>query len=376
MIALEPAVPADALAAIRAPFQALGAQTIDTPVLQPLALLLDLAGEAMRARLFVVQADGIAEACLRPDFTISVASAHLAGGRPNGRYLYEGKVFQVAPPGSGRAEEFVQIGLESLGEAGPRWADAEALVLAWQAAQGGGRRDLSARMGDVGLFARFIDALDLAPTIAARLKRASLRTGRLAEALRRAQVGDPAPRDGDRVAHMLAGMPEADAAAALEEIWVLAGIEPVGGRSAAEIVHRLAERARDRAASRLTAAEAALINRFLSVDGPPEAALAAAADLAREAGADLDGAWEEWARRLSRLAEAGLQGSALRFSTGFGRAFGYYDGFLFEVSSQALGANLAVAGGGRYDGLLRRLGGGGSAVGCMVRPARAWSGAR
>ncbi|MEI9891621.1 MAG: hypothetical protein WDN45_15070 [Caulobacteraceae bacterium] len=50
-------------------------------MMQPLALLLDMAGEAMRARLFVVQADGIDEACLRPDFTIPVASAHIASGQ-------------------------------------------------------------------------------------------------------------------------------------------------------------------------------------------------------------------------------------------------------------------------------------------------------
>ena len=64
--------------------------------------------------------------------------------------------------------------------------------------------------------------------------------------------------------------------------------------------------------------------------------------------------------------------------TGFGRAFGYYDGFLFEVRSQALDPDSPVAGGGRYDTLLGRLGAEspstGTAVGCMVRPARAWAG--
>ena len=58
---LERSIPAEALDAIRAPFLEQGAQAIDTPVLQPLNLLLDLAGEAMRPRLFVVQADGIDE---------------------------------------------------------------------------------------------------------------------------------------------------------------------------------------------------------------------------------------------------------------------------------------------------------------------------
>jgi ATP phosphoribosyltransferase regulatory subunit len=329
----------------------------------------------MRARLFVVQADGIDEACLRPDFTIPVASAHLASGKRGGRYLYEGKAFQVAPAGSDAAEEFLQVGLESLGGPGPRSADAEALALAWGAALAGGRKDLKVRMGDIGLFAGFVDGLALDPVTAARLKRAFLRPGKMAAELARAQSGEEAPRDGDRVAELLAGLPEAQAAAALEELWTLAGIEPVGGRSAAEIVHRLAERAKSRAAPRLSAAQAGLITRFLAIEGRPDAALKQAAGLAREAGARLDGLLTDWAERLEVLAGAGVPGPALTLATGFGRPFGYYDGFLFEVWSEALGPDEPVAAGGRYDSLLTRMGGNGvSAVGAMVRPARAWSG--
>jgi ATP phosphoribosyltransferase regulatory subunit len=45
------------------------------------------------------------------------------------------------------------------------------------------------------------------------------------------------------------------------------------------------------------------------------------------------------------------------------------------VRSEALGADRPVAAGGRYDGLLARLGGDpGRAIGCMVRPWRAFAG--
>jgi ATP phosphoribosyltransferase regulatory subunit len=376
VIALEPAVPPETLEAIRAPFLSKGAEAVDVPVMQPLALLLDLAGEAMRARLFVVQADGIDEACLRPDFTIPVVSAHLAACRAQGRYLYQGKAFQVSPTGSASAEEFLQVGLESLGGSGPRSADAEALALAWRAAAAGGRRDLKARMGDIGLFAAFVDGLGLDPITAARLKRAFLRPGKMTAELARAQAAEEPSREGDRVAELLAGLPEPQAAAALEELWTLAGIEPVGGRSAAEIVHRLAERAKSRAAPRLSAAQAGLITRFLAIQGRPQAALDEAAALAREAGAALDGLLADWAERLKLLAAAGVPDEALTLATGFGRPFGYYDGFLFEVWSEALGPDEPVAAGGRYDSLLTRMGGApASAVGAMVRPARAWNGA-
>jgi ATP phosphoribosyltransferase regulatory subunit len=79
--------------------------------------------------------------------------------------------------------------------------------------------------------------------------------------------------------------------------------------------------------------------------------------------------------RLDRLAAAGVPAERQRFSPAFGRAFGYYDGFLFEVRSAALDAERPVAAGGRYDGLMLRLGARTrtSAVGCMVRPWRAYA---
>jgi ATP phosphoribosyltransferase regulatory subunit len=383
MIALEPSAPEAALAAMRAPFLAREATPIDVPVMQPLAQLLDLSGEAVRSRLFVVQADGIDEACLRPDFTIPLALAHMASGAGSKVYRYEGKAFLVAPPGSSRAEEFLQIGLEVLGDDRPKSSDAELLVLAWQAAQAGGRKDLWIELGDVSLFSAFIDALGLAPLLAARLKRAFQRPRSLMAELDRALSPEPPRREGDHLATLLAKLPEADAAQALEELWAVAGIEPVGGRTADEIVHRLAARARDRAAPRLTDAQADLINRFLSISDVPSKALGEIQALAQTAGADLSTQISDWRDRLAILQTAGLPEDAMRLSPAFGRAFGYYDGFLFEVRSAALGEGEPVAAGGRYDSLLARLKvqsgrgrktAGKGAAGCMVRPWRAWVG--
>ena len=45
---LEGTVPAEVLDAIRAPFLAAGGVRLEAPIVQPLSLFLDLAGEAMR----------------------------------------------------------------------------------------------------------------------------------------------------------------------------------------------------------------------------------------------------------------------------------------------------------------------------------------
>lgn len=373
---IEPKVPAEALAAIRAPFAEAGAEWVDAPVIQPLGVLLDLAGEAMRARLFVVQAEGGEEVCLRPDFTIPIARAHLAEGGGAGRYTYEGKAFRVAPRGSGRAEEFLQIGLEVYGGLADPAEDAEVAALAWRASAAGGRQDLQLIMGDVALFFAFIDALGLAEALSARLKRAFSHPRALHAELDRARAPAPQPRQGDRLSGLLAGLPEAEACAVLEDLWAIAGIRPVGGRRPAEIVHRLAERAAAAKAPRLSEAEAGLVQRYLTIAEAPRAALDRIAALAREGGLALDAPLAAWADRLDTLVALGAPEDRMSLATGFGRAFSYYDGLLFEVRSPALGEEAPVAAGGRYDSLALALGGaaGVRAVGCMVRPARAWAG--
>ena len=374
MIRLEPAVPPEALAAIRAPFLDQDAVLIDTPVMQPLDVLLDLSGEAMRPRLFVVQAEGVDEACLRPDFTIPVAQVHIASGAAAGRYLYEGKAFRVAPQGSERSEEFLQIGMEAYGGSDAARADAAMAGLAWRAAVAGGRRDLAMETGDIGLFGVFLKALGLAPPLQRRLDRAFRRPRGLRAEVMRALSPAAAVGDAGRLPAILAGLPEAEAAQALQELWGLAGVQPVGGRSPAEIVHRLAERAEAAGTPALDPADADRIERFMTISDRPAAALAAVSALAK--GAALEAALQAWSDRLSALAAEGVPEDRLRFSPAFGRSFGYYDGFLFEVRSAALDAERPVAAGGRYDGLLPRLGGGAAtgAVGCMVRPWRAFAG--
>ena len=45
---------------------------------------------------------------------------------------------------------------------------------------------------------------------------------------------------------------------------------------------------------------------------------------------------------------------AIKFATAFGRGFDYYTGFVFELHHA--GGGTALVAGGRYDGLMARLG--------------------
>ena len=377
---LERSIPAEALDAIRAPLTAYSPTSIDVPVLQPLGVILDFAGEAMRSRLFAVSTgDGGEEACLRPDFTVAVARQHLAqirdGSAEAGRYFYDGKAFRVAPRGSDRAEEFLQIGIEAFETADPIVGDAEITAMAWRSALAGGRDDLSIVIGDVSLFSAFVDSLVLPNMLAARLKRAFAHP-RLMKRELEGEDAEPLPTERSRLSLLLAGMHEDEAAEVLQELWALAGIEPVGGRRPAEIAMRLVERSQKTLAGRLTRQQADQVRAYLAISGHPMQALGEIRALAGGRPRPLEEATARWSARLDLLRGLDVPLDRMTLSAAFGRSFGYYDGFLFEVRSAALGEERPVAAGGRYDGALTRLGGETTtgAVGCMVRPARAYAG--
>jgi ATP phosphoribosyltransferase regulatory subunit len=304
--------------------------------------------------------------------------AHIASGRAGGRYVYDGSVFLVSPASSGEPEEVRQIGLEAFEAGDAPIGDAEIAALAWRACIAGGRRDLQIRFGDAGLFAAFVDAQGLAEPLAARLKRAFAQPRRLRAELDAAGQAMEAPPQR-RLESLLVTLSEAEAAQVLEELWTLAAIQPVGGRPATEIVHRLSERAKAAKAPALTPDQAAQIDRFLAIKAAPAEALRAVQKLAPASGRTLDAALKGWEARLAALADEGVPPGimGMTLATAFSRPFGYYDGVFFEIVSATLGDDAPLAAGGRYDGLPARLGAkrATGAVGCMVRPARAYAGA-
>jgi ATP phosphoribosyltransferase regulatory subunit len=370
----EARTPDDVLSAITGPFERFadqyGGEWVSAPVLQPLSLLLDLTGEALRAQLILVSG-GAEDMALRTDFTIPVVRGHIASGAAAGRYLYAGDVYRA--PSAGKPAEVFQLGLEIFGlEADPVAEDGAVIGLAYSAAKSGGRTDLQLRVGDIALFRAFLGALGLPEPTAARLVRALPNPRLLARELDRAAA--PAGETRGRLAAILADLPENEAAAMLEELWRLAGIQPVGGRTPAEIVHRLTLREEAAKNPPLTAAERDLIRRYLAISAPLHTALSQVEALAAEAGGDVSRSVATWIERLKTMTLSGVDPDLPVLATGFARPFGYYDGMLFEVTSPSLGGDEAIAAGGRYDGLPERLGGVRGAIGCMVRPALAWSG--
>jgi len=157
---------------------------IDPPILQPAEPFLDLSGEDIRRRLFLTNDPNGSELCLRPDLTIPVSRAYLQSARAGetAGFCYLGSVFRHR---EGAAAEFVQAGIESFARQDKAAADAEMLALGLEATA---LYELTApqiRIGDVGLFAAFVAALDLAPAWKRRLVKDFNRKSTLAHDLDR-----------------------------------------------------------------------------------------------------------------------------------------------------------------------------------------------
>ena len=343
--------------ALVASYERAGYGRVSPAILQPAEPFLDLSGEDIRKRMFLTTAPGGAELCLRPDLTIPVSRDYLASpqaGKASG-FCYLGPVFRHR---SDQPAEFLQAGIESFGRPDRAAADAEMLALGLEATAGYGLTTPDIRTGDVALFAALIAGLELAPAWKRRLVKDFNRKSNLALDLERLMLGGNNARpEYQGVLAALAGSDPKGAHALVTDLLSIAGINAVGGRSVAEIADRFLEQSALGASTKLPRDVRGLIERFLAIGGDPDEAAAELRALAADANmiSDLAPALDLFESRNGFLAAHDIDLKRVQFSTAFGRGFDYYTGFVFELTDPSRTGDPLVAG-GRYDGLLTRLG--------------------
>jgi len=322
-------------------------------ILQPADVFLDLSGEDIRRRIFMTQDAEGRDWCLRPEYTIPVALAHIASGATEpAAYCYCGPVFRMR---AGEPGEFVQAGLESFGRNDLSASDAEIMALTIEAASVLGLPAPRIVMGDVAILNAVLDALSVPHGARRRLMRAVVQ-GRGADAV---EALAPVASEGE-AAHAgllkaLEGQDPKAAKAFVEDVLSIAGIAAVGGRSPGDIAERFLARAAERE-NPVNAETRALLGDILAVSGDPDTASAALRSLADRASLDLSRELDAFDERTGFLAVRGVDVSQIAFSAGFARNLDYYTGFIFELHDPARSDAKPVAGGGRYDGVLGRLG--------------------
>jgi histidyl-tRNA synthetase len=272
----------------------------ESPVLEPLELFTEKSGEEIVRQLFNFEDKGGRQVSLRPEMTPSLA--RMVGARANGmakpiRWFAIGENYRYEKPQKGRLRAFYQLNADLLGEAGPA-ADAELIALCADCLLGFGltQQDFRIRISDRTLWFRYLASL---------------------------------------------GVPEANATAVLGVVDKLERGAPKDLIEAmtAALAGTACEPEKTLAAARTFAATRSL----------GELAQLAAGDAAMTARLD------EWNHLLGTLKSMGF-GECITIDLTIVRGLAYYTGFVFEAFETG-GEARALAGGGRYDALVKKLGG-------------------
>ena len=341
-----------------------GYQMVFPPILQPLEVFLEYAGEDIRKRLFSVSDIAGGEYCLRPDLTIPCSRLYLAAPEKGGeqRLCYRGRAFRYHAADSSKPSEFPQVGAEYFGGGHAEDADAELMSLALSGLRAIGCDGFEVEMGDLRLFDALLDAVGNSGNReisfwCRELKRDFHQSERVFSR-RLEQAGSPPEQRPNPPA----------ARDALERLDDLPPDAPLGGRARDEIRARFLQRQERNSLPPLPENLCAALRQFLEIRAPFPQAMREMRALCDNIQVKMEPDMRRLERRGEMLRACGLEVESVLFATGFGRRLGYYTGFAFAFQRDGM----QIAAGGRYDQLLQALGSAQAipAVGYAARPDR------
>jgi ATP phosphoribosyltransferase regulatory subunit len=348
---------------LMAVFTKAGHEAVAPAMIQPADVFLDCIGESLRARTYVfTDLDGH-ELCLRPDLTVPTCRLHLArdpAGTTQAKYCYNGPTFRYQPESADpdHPREFRQAGIESFGGNERERAEAATLELILRALREAGLNETMLRLGDLGLFRALLAAVEMPERWRQRLLHQFWRPDAFRAELKRLTV-EPGATTAKVPRELLAELDPArpeDAEQIVGRYLEAQSIELVGARSLPEITASLLGFAADLRAKPLQSATASLINRYVAITAKAPDAVPKIEALVAEYKVDIRPAIDCFDHRLAMLANAGIDMRNAAFAAEFGRNLEYYTGLVFEVLAPCLGPSSPVAGGGRYDSLMRAVG--------------------
>jgi histidyl-tRNA synthetase len=357
-------------------FERHGYQLIETPIIENLDLFLRKSGEEIAARTFSFT-HWNRRICLRPELTASVVRAYVNGLQDQPlpvRLQYQGATFRYEKPQRGRYRQFTEVGLECIGGA-PPLADAEMLFLACEGLRALDIGRYRLVVGHLGVVLQLLQQLGLeqqAQTlILGQMEHLGRRQAdREAVVERLLRLIGIAERDGDGeteldlLPQLLAQFGPERATLLAYDLLQRANLDLEGGsRSTDEIVRRLLAKAHRPDQSAQVRAAVDFLALLHERAGAPESAFENLGALLREWSLD-PGPLLEVQRALELFGCYGIKPPELVVDLSLGRGLRYYTGLVFEVYYDSADGPLQLCGGGRYDDLIRALGGKESVPAC------------
>jgi histidyl-tRNA synthetase len=364
-------------ATLRDHFERFGYRGIDTPVLENLDLFLRKSGEEVAARMYSFT-HWNRKLCLRPELTASVMRAYVGHLRDRPlpvRVHYAGPTFRYEKPQRGRYRQFTQVGIECIGATGPA-ADAEVLAAACGATERAGLSGYRLVLGHLGVVLQLLEQLGIDEhgqnlilgNMEALARRGADPEQVLPHILGLMGAGDAAEIDDEDdgedgapislLPSLLSEFGSEGAAHVASDLLARANLMLEGGsRTPEEIVSRLVAKAGRPDPTDRVARAIDFIVQLQRLAGPPDLAFGRIGALLSEH--ELDPApLREIERALTLLPSYGVNRPEVVVDLSLGRGLRYYTGLVFELHADAVGGmSSQIGGGGRYDELVRSLGG-------------------
>jgi histidyl-tRNA synthetase len=362
---------------LEAVFGSFGYQRVEVPVLEPAELHLRKSGLEIVSKLYAFGDQGGRQLCLRPELTASLARAYVAqpASRLPVKTFCTGPVFRYERPARGRYRQFTQSGVELIGAPGAA-ADSEVVFLAMHGLERLGLRELTVTLGHVGILGDLLTKLGLS----GRLRTFLLDS---VEEVRRRGVDRVRDRlqelDPELFDPPFAPVPGATAGVAVspnghdgrqppiaqggddvptvvQRLLAATGSAGLGRREVADVAERLRSKLEPHTNREAVERALAFIAELGAIRGTPASVLHGGRELLGRHGLG-DEPLRDLEAIVDLLAAFGADLDRVRLDLGLSRGLQYYTGMVFEIDHAGLGAESQLCGGGRYDELIRVLGG-------------------
>ena len=341
-----------------------GYSVIETPLLEETDLFVRKSGGELTSRLYTFTDPGGHQVSLRPEFTSSVIRHFIEGERTLTvpvRWQYAGPVFRYDQGASEEYRQFTQVGAEFLGESGVT-ADVEIACLAWAGLRRTGLDNLQFRLGHLGAVHSLLESFRLSDSaklfIVSNIQ--DLKSGQsdVKQIHDRAEAVGllRAKKHGIGDSGSIASLNTEEAEHFVQEILRDSMPAPVGRRTTEQIVERLLRKIRSADDSSSFNSALSAVNELVALEGSPQEVLAGA----RELGADrpiFTEALTGIENMLDLISDCEIPQSSVVLDFGLARGISYYTGVIFELIHSIPGSDVSLGGGGRYDGLVKALGG-------------------
>ena len=356
---------------LRDGFASFGYQGIETPILEPLELFLRKSGDEIIARMYSFS-HWNRRLCLRPELTASVMRAfvdELQGRSLPLRLHYGGPMFRYERPSRGRSRQFTGVGIELVGASGAA-ADAEVLYLACAGLESVGITRYRLVVGHLGAALQLLAqlgmsdhaqglVLDQMEPIARGRVNPDAAVARVVDLLGGPIGNGVASETAAGLPPTLADLPPEQATAIAADILSRASLPVEGGaRQPGRIIQRLLAKARRPDPTDQVRAAFEFVAELHAAAAPPDRLERQLRPVLEKRGlstAPLD----EVTAALGLLEAYGPLSPSIEIEVDLSLARGlrYYTGLVFEIYVDAVDGPLQVCGGGRYDDLVRALGG-------------------